>query len=51
MGNIVGSQRDLISNQKEVLLGTLLGDGTLELNGECVRLRVDHSIKQRAYVK
>jgi len=51
MDNTVGSQRNLTSKQKEVLIGTLLGDGMLELNGRHVRLRVDHSIKQKAYVE
>ena len=51
MGNTVGSQRNLNSKQKEVLIGTLLGDGMLERNGQYVRLRVDHSIKQKAYVE
>jgi len=51
MGNTVGSQRGLTSKQKEVLIGTLLGDGTLELNGRYPRLRVDHGMKQKAYVE
>ena len=51
MGNTVGSQRNLSSKQKEVLIGTLLGDGILERNGQYVRLRVDHSIKQKSYVE
>lgn len=51
MDNTVGSQRNLSPKQKEVLIGTLLGDGTLERNGRYVRLRVDHSIKQDAYVE
>jgi len=38
--------------QKEILIGTLLGDGHLETqdNGHTYRLKLDHSIKQRAYV-
>lgn len=32
-------------------MGTLLGDGILELNGRYPRLRIDHSIKQGAYVE
>ncbi len=51
MGNTVGSQRNLTSKQKEVLIGTLLGDGILELNGRYPRLRIDHSRKQKAYVE
>ena len=51
MGNTVGSQRNLTSKQKEVLIGTLLGDGILELNGRYPRLRVDHGARQKAYVE
>ena len=53
MGNTVGRQRNVSLNQiqQEVLLGTLLGDGILEKNGKNVRLRVDHGIKQQAYVQ
>jgi len=51
MGNIVGSHRNLTSKEKEVLIGTLLGDGILELNERYPRLRIDHSLKQKAYVK
>lgn len=36
--------------QHNVLLGTLLGDGHLERNGQFVRLKIDHSYKQHAYV-
>lgn len=50
-GNTVGSQRNLISKQREVLIGTLLGDGVLELNKRYPRLRIDHSIKQKEYVE
>ena len=51
MGNTVGSQRNLTSKQKEVLIGTLLGDGILELNERYPRLRIDHSVKQKEYVE
>ena len=51
MGNTVGSQRNLTLKQNEVLLGTLLGDGVLELDGRYPRLRIDHSRRQRAYVE
>ena len=42
----------LTSLQKEILFGTLLGDGHLETqdNGQTYRLKFDHSIKQQAYV-
>ena len=51
MGNTVGSQTKLNSDQEAVLLGTILGDGILERNGNHVRLRVNHGEKQQAYVE
>jgi hypothetical protein len=51
MGNTVGSQRKLTKRQEEVLIGTILGDGVLELNGRYPRLRIDHSAKQKEYVR
>jgi hypothetical protein len=50
-GNIVGSRRKLTPIQKSVLIGTLLGDGTLELNGKYPRLRIQHSKSQLLYVE
>ena len=50
MGNTVGSQRNFTPKQKEVLIGILLGDGTLELNERFPRLRIDHGLKQKSYV-
>ncbi len=44
MDNTVGSQ------QRDIIIGTLLGDGFLERNGKNVRLIVDHSLSQREYV-
>ena len=41
----------LSQRQKEILIGTILGDGHLEKNGNGVRLRVDHGIKQDDYVR
>jgi hypothetical protein len=51
-GNIVGSQETVSLNkkQREVLIGTILGDGTLEKNGSNVRLRIDHALKDSQYV-
>lgn len=42
----------LTKKQKEIIIGTLLGDGHLETlnNGETYRLRIEHSIKQKEYV-
>ena len=40
----------LSKQQKEVLVGTILGDGHLEQNGKGVRLRVDHGMSQKDYV-
>ena len=41
----------LSSKQKNILIGTLLGDAHLEKNGHNVRLRIDHSEKQKNYLK
>ena len=41
----------LSSRQKEILIGTILGDGHLERNGNGVRLRVDHGMHQAEYLK
>ncbi len=40
----------LSSKQEEVLIGNILGDGYLELNGNNCRLQVQHSYKQKDYV-
>ena len=40
----------LSERQREVLIGKLLGDGYLALNGNEARLQVLHSMKQRDYV-
>ena len=41
----------LLSNrQKEILIGTLLGDGCLEKNGKNVRLRIEHGLSQKDYL-
>ena len=37
----------LSKRQKDILIGTLLGDGCLEVNGFNVRLKVDHNTNQR----
>ena len=34
-----------------MILGTILGDACLERNGRNVRLRIDHSVRQRAFVE
>jgi hypothetical protein len=43
----------LSAEQKEILIGILLGDATLQSQnrGRTYRLKVEHSIKQRAYVE
>lgn len=38
---------NLSRRQRDVLVGTLLGDGCLELNGQNVRLKIDHSPIQK----
>ena len=40
----------LSERQKAIVIGTLLGDGCLETNGRYVRLRTDHSERQKKYV-
>ena len=40
----------LSQRQKDILVGTILGDGHLEQNGRGVRLRVDHSMAQSEYI-
>jgi hypothetical protein len=43
----------LTQRQRDILVGTLLGDGHLETqnNGRTYRLKVEHSIAQREYVE
>lgn len=46
------SKLKLTTKQKEILVGIILGDGHLETQnkGRTYRLKVEHSIKQKAYV-
>ena len=48
----MGSREAFILSQrcKEIIVGTVLGDGCLERNGSNVRLKIDHSSSQRALV-
>ena len=39
------------SQQQNIIIGTLLGDGFLERNGKFVRLVIDHSSNQSLYVR
>jgi len=41
----------LTQKQKEILVGTLLGDACLEKNGHNVRLRIEHSLHQKDYLQ
>jgi hypothetical protein len=50
MGNTVGSRGVLTQRQREILVGTLLGDAHLEKNGRFTRLRVDHYEKHKEYI-
>ena len=43
--------RNLSSRCGEIVVGTILGDGCLERNGLNVRLRIDHSVSQKAFVE
>lgn len=38
---------NLTKRQQDILIGSLSGDGCLEVNGKNVRLKVDHNIKQK----
>jgi hypothetical protein len=49
-GNTVGSRGSLTVQQKAILIGKILGDGCLEKNGNHVRLKVEHGLKQKEYV-
>ena len=40
----------LSEHETAIITGTLLGDGCLERNGKFVRLRMEHSMTQKAYV-
>ena len=52
MGNTVGSREaeKLSEQQKEILVGKLLGDGCLEINGFNPRLKIDQTRAQKEYV-
>ena len=52
MGNIVGRQFSISQFQKEIINGSLLGDGRLECRskGGSARLRVHHGWKQKDFV-
>lgn len=41
----------LTDRQRQILIGTLLGDGCLEWNKANFRLRIDHAVKQEEYVR
>lgn len=50
-GNTVGSHKHLNSIQRDLVIGTILGDGYLQRTGEQkARLRIEHSEKQCFYV-
>lgn len=52
MGNTVGSQQQLSPIQREIIIGTTLGDAYLQPTGsENARLRIEHSKKQSFYVE
>jgi len=50
MGNTVGSRGVLTQRQKEILIGTVLGDAYLEKNGRYTRVRIDHYDKHKTYI-
>ena len=52
MDNTVGSRgiKRMTTRQRAIVVGKILGDGTLEKNGNYSRLRVCQSDKQKDYV-
>ena len=46
----MGSGTCFTEEQKSLILGTLLGDGSLEKRWKNARLRIDHAKEQKAYV-
>ena len=46
----MGNGTNLSDKQKSLILGTLLGDGSLEKRWKFPRLRIDHSFAQEEYV-
>jgi hypothetical protein len=40
----------LTKQQKEIIIGSILGDGCLEKNGNHTRLRIEHSDNQKKYL-
>lgn len=50
MGDTVGSRGVLSGRQREILVGTLLGDAHLERNGCNFRVRIEHNEKYKDYV-
>jgi len=41
---------NLSEYQKAVLIGTILGDATVEKNGQYNRVKIAHTISQKEYV-
>ena len=52
MGNIVGRQNYIFDFQKQIIVGSLLGDGGLECRSKnkTARLRIHHGEKQKDYL-
>lgn len=46
----MGSNLTLTQRQKAILIGSLLGDATMELRWKNARVRFDHSIHQKDYL-
>jgi recombination protein RecA len=51
MGNTVGSRRNLNQVHRNVILGSILGDGCMERNGRYVRLKIGHGLEQQGYLQ
>lgn len=46
----MGSRGVLSQRQREIIIGTLLGDACLEKNGQHTRIRIDHYNRHKEYV-
>lgn len=49
-GNTVGSQESLSHQQQAIVVGKILGDGCLEMNGCNARLKIEQCARQKPYV-
>ena len=51
MDNTVGSRRNLTSEERAIVIGSILGDGCLERrSSKSVRLKIGHGLQQKKYL-